>query len=716
MRKVNYIPEDDAEMSRVVMTGDELMGATATVVRTIARDHGTNVVFAGDGAATNGDNVILPSVAGNAKVTARQALVIGGFANHETLHKLLSSFDVINKYGNKWRSQGDRLTFAMANAIEDVRIENGGQHLYNGMSKAIDKTSREVTGKAIELLKEDPEVCKDFARIGAVAVTWEGRMRLGYPDEMNAKALRMLSPDVRKRVKRIVDAVMGLEHGVEGMGRVNTYQAHAGCEEAYKLAERIIKRYRKDMEKKAQEEAAANAQPDANGDESAKSDDGQPAPGDGNPGDGAGANGDGQDSDNGQGDSGSGDADGDGGADGDGDGDGKGDGTADGVTGTYDNSNGKGEGDGTTGGKGAGGYDISAEPEPFDANLDQVCNDITAEINKDDNTSGQSYRVLAPLSDKTLMVRDKVTSIDRAYYVEKRNQMGSSVGTIRRKLERALTADARTWWQNGKTSGRLDVRTNASNIVRLNTNVFRRRVEEPASNTALQILVDLSGSMRAHRGQERYTGGPLSKKPVKITVATQATIAVCEALAPTGVGVEVLGHHTYMDSLTHDAQHRSDISQYGRTDNILLHVFKEFDEPLSSARGAIAKMEGMARHANADGDAIVMAAKRLLERHEERKVMFVLSDGAPAWNGYAKDKFVHTRDCIEWVRNQGIRIVGLGILDEDVRHFYPEYVVVHNLDDFAKVYIDEVARILIRGGESHADLMKTQIKRGRRAV
>lgn len=707
MRKVSYIPEDAAEMNRVVMTGDELMGATATVVRTIARDHGTDIVFAGDGAATNGKQVILPSVVGNANVTARQALVIGGFANHETLHKLLSSFDVIQKYGEKWRANNDRLTMAMANAIEDVRIEHGGQHLYNGMAKAIDKTSREVTSKAIELLKEDPEACKDFARIGPVAVTWEGRMRLGYPDEMNAKAMRMLSPEVRKRVKRIVDAAMVIEHGVEGMGRVNTYDAHQGCEEAYKLAERIIKRYRKEMEKKAQQEADANAQPDADGDAAAKSEDGQPAPGDdGNPGDGDGANGDGQ------GDSGSGDADGDD----DGDGDGNADGNADGYTGTYDGSSGEGDGDGTSAGKGAGGYDLSAEPEPFDPNLDQVCNDITAEINRDDNTSGESYRVLAPLNDRTLMVRDRVDANDRASYVQKRNQMGSSVGTIRRKLERALTADARTWWQNGKTSGRLDVRTNASNIIQLNTNVFRRRVEEPAANTALQILVDLSGSMRAHRGNERYTVGPNARKPVKITVATQATIAVCEALAPTGVSVEVLGHHTYMDSVTHDAQYRSDISRYGRTDNIWMRVFKEFDEPLSSARGAIAKMEGMARYANADGDAIVMAAKRLLERHEERKVMFVLSDGAPAWNGYTKDKFVHTRDCIEWVRNQGIRVVGLGILDEDVRHFYPEYVVVYNLDDFAKVYIDEVARILLKGGESHADLMKTAIKRGRRAV
>ena len=130
------------------------------------------------------------------------------------------------------------------------------------------------------------------------------------------------------------------------------------------------------------------------------------------------------------------------------------------------------------------------------------------------------------------------------------------------------------------------------------------------------------------------------------------------------------------------------------------------------ARGALGMMSGVCGGANADGDAIRFAAKRLLERPEPRKVMLVLSDGAPAWASNTHNKHQWTRDCVEWVTHQGIEIVGLGILDGSVSKYYPNYVVVNDMEEFNKTYIDEVAKLILGKGKRNDDLMTTGVRRG----
>ena len=144
LKTLTFIPEG-LDLDQPVMTGEELMDATSTVVRTISRDHNSNVVFAGGDALTDGKIVVLPSLPNDAKVTKRQALVCGGFANHETLHVLLTDFKKLTEFATKWKNEGLRLEPSMANAIEDIRIEMGGLQLYDGMGKAIDKTARPAT-------------------------------------------------------------------------------------------------------------------------------------------------------------------------------------------------------------------------------------------------------------------------------------------------------------------------------------------------------------------------------------------------------------------------------------------------------------------------------------------------------------------------------------------------------------------------------------------
>lgn len=668
--RTKYIPES-AELDDVVMTGDELMDATQSVVRTFSSDYETDCIFSGDGAFTDGDTVVLPSVPCDAEVTARQAHVIGGYANHETLHKLLTDF----RSFRKWAKDKGAMTKAMNNAIEDVRIEKGGKKLYNGIAKQIDKTAREVNRTFIdEVYPEDPSIVEDFGKIGAVAVTWAGRKLLGYPDPSNEEALSLLPDDIRKRVERIAEQAMKLDDGCRGMGNVDKRGAYNGCRKAMKLAERIVKDYMDEIEQE-QEPEQGNEQ-----------------------GNGEGSDGEGQSNDQRQGDQGEGDANGQGGHEQDDEGNASGQqgeesggemGGDDEANGSTDSDQSNPDGQGATPQEG----EVERqEPEAIDPTLEGAVNKVSGEINSDH----KSYRVFAPSADEVINVRG--SKHHRELYNRALREAGSSLSTIRRKLERVLLEIKQTLWENGARSGRLDVRRNAAKIVQYNRNVFRRKEDETSINSALMILCDQSGSMG---GTKNWT-------------ATQATIAICEALEPTGVPIEVIGHYTIMPNgkagrMLRKHEHRR--AKYGRLEAIRYYIYKSFDEQLSQARSGLGMMGVTTGGANADGDAVRFAAKRLLQRPEPRKIMFVLSDGRPAWNSETHDEDQWTRDCAQWCIERDIELVGIGIKDKSVKKYYPDFIVIKDLSEFATKYMSKVAQILLGQKTKDKDLMKTGVRR-----
>jgi cobalamin biosynthesis protein CobT len=338
------------------------------------------------------------------------------------------------------------------------------------------------------------------------------------------------------------------------------------------------------------------------------------------------------------------------------------------------------------------------EPEPINAELGQIVKTVLGEVLK--GTGG--YRVLNPSEDET--VKAEPNPVDRRVYQAIKSGMGPELGTVRRKLERVLVSMKESYWENGKRSGRLNVRRNARKIIELRPDVFKKRTEESAINAAMSVLVDLSGSMTSEG---------------KLRLATQATIAVVEALDGTGIPIEVSGHNTFISQRSRkmwDNMEPESQRAVSRVQNIRLRVFKGFDDPLSRSRDALGGMVRMSTGANADGDAILMAARRLLDRREDRKVMLVLSDGLPAYAGYNRDIHAHTRDCVQWCMEQGIEIVGLGIKSDAVERYYPRSVVVHSMEGFAKTYVDEVAKLLtgrsLQGGSSQ--LIASGVRRGSR--
>lgn len=635
-----------------VMTGLELMDATRTVVRTLGRDKELDVEFAGEEACTNGKRVQLPSVPNETPVTKRQAMVVGGFANHETLHKLLTDFKGAGERMQQLVDEGRRSTAALANAIEDVRIENGGKVMYPGMPDAINQTARHVTRKFIdEIYPQDPTVVDDFQKIGPVAVTWAGRKMLGYDDESYDEALQLLPDDVRERVEHIANAAVGLEHGVRRMGAdsINRTKALAGSRESVELAEMAMKEYLKQKEEEEEERGKGKSN-----EEGEDGDQGEDEGTSQNQGDDEQADGEEASSDAG----GKGDA-----------------------------EDGEEEQDATRAGHGA--VKVAPESEPVGAELDSALAEMIGEIN--DKRGNDDFRMFAPGLDR-IAYDDFVDPMHndhfRRLYTEKLSKLGAVVGTVRRKLERALIAEDYVGWQSNVRRGRLDVGRNASKIVQFKPNVYRQREVDESINTAVLLLVDLSYSMAGSKARH----------------ACNSIIALAEALEPTKVSYEIMGHKTEMSKrgyeLVEEYTEKSSVSwhnsPFDRIEQVDMPVFKKFDETLRNARHKIGALENQVDNANADACAIRYATQRLSARREERKVLMVLSDGAPAWNLGNSNRTMEewTIEQIRRTEQSGIEVIGVGIIDKTVKDLYSKHVVINSADDLATGVMDQLSSIL----------------------
>ena len=686
-----YIPET-ADLNQVVMDGEELKDAITSVVRTFSSDFDTDCIFVGNGAATDGDRVILPNIDPEADVTLEQAHIIGGYANHETLHKLLTDFKGLNKWAPKW----GKFTRHMQNAIEDVRIENGGRTLYNGIVKQIDQTAKSVNRKFIdEVYPQQPEIVNDFGKIGAVAVTWAGRYLMGYPDPSNKEALDLLPEDIRDKVLDIARQAMKIKTGCVDMGKTRRATALKGSRETMALAEKICDDY---MDEQAKQQQQGNGQ---------------------------GEDGQGDDNDTQQGQQGAGDAQGEG--DGNSQGDdtnqsgqaatgGREEGDGGDEQGNASSSGQEGQGDdeedetpdGDSGGVGPGvsqGVDLE-EPDSLDPELSAHMQKVFDDVN---SGAPMGYKVWIPEADVVQTTElDENKEYNRQVYLDTKQRASGSMMTIKRKLERVLLELKDTLWENGARSGRLDVRRNAAKVVQFNRNVYRRREQEQDVNAAIMLLIDQSGSMRGAKNR----------------VASEACIALCEALQPTGVPIEVMGHYTaetpkYKQAIKawYDGKlSGKDPSDFGRYAPIEYPLYKRFEDDVSAVRHRFGYMAQLRSNGgNADGDAILFAAKQLLKRDEPRKIMFVFSDGEPAWGcggGYCSYQW--TRDCIEWVRLQGIDLVGIGIKSNAVAQFYPDYIVVKNLAEFSQTAMDKMVKTLLGRGEKNNDVMSTKVRRGQK--
>lgn len=634
------------------MNSDLFQHEVVGTSRTLGRNHDLQVIFQGNQACTDSKRVILPALPLGTDLTTREQMIMRGFVDHEAAHNRHTTFEVGGAFAEACRARGDKIAPALMQGIEDVRIERLTNDEYPGSKKNLGATSEAVDQLYLDQHKANPEIAKDIRRIAPIAITWEGRRRMGYGN--GQACLDTLDADAREAVRRWVDAI----------------DACRSTQDVCDLASVIADKLRDGTWREEPEPEREG------GDRPGEKNEGEgERPGKGK---GKGAEGEPTEADADKPKS-----------------EGKNEGEREGEA--EAKPAGEGESKSEPGRTPSGraheeevGAHVGAEPEPMSPDLGEA---VTQALRG--SIEGRSARdVYLPNTtahDKVHTRHDEDGKFGGYYTMGRylragdpdwlrrflRRQSGKTAA-IKNKLAMALAARMARDWNGGQEAGRLDTRRLVA-AVGGDPNVFKTRQDAPEIDTAVEMLIDLSGSMGGSKAQ----------------LAQEVAVILTDCMERSAVKVEVIGFNNLTSAV--DGSDLPSGGNYSRLEPLDIYVFKTFDEKLRDARTAMEAIHRMAGGNNSDPDAIVAAWCRLRKRQEKRKVLLVLSDGAPACATERGRSHVmaHTKRAVERVEKDGIACVGIGILDHNVERFYPRNAVVRSLDDLPKTTMQQLAQVLM---------------------
>lgn len=237
----------------------------------------------------------------------------------------------------------------------------------------------------------------------------------------------------------------------------------------------------------------------------------------------------------------------------------------------------------------------------------------------------------------------------------------SKVAPTQARLQEAFMAAAQRNWSGGYDSGALNPKT----LVRAyqgREGAFRRRDEGQDLDGAVTLLVDCSGSM----------------KHSKIDVASAMALGLALVLERMNIAVEIRGFT--------GGEH------LGEGTNLDL-VFKPFERRVMQCRDGIAALSKAASLGNLDYVHLQSAAVSLLRRDEQRKMLIVLSDGSTC-GGYTELETL----CAALHKSPALELLGVGVMSDVVENYYPNNVVVHDLDELSTVVAGRIAKTLTGRG------------------
>ncbi len=351
----------------------------------------------------------------------------------------------------------------------------------------------------------------------------------------------------------------------------------------------------------------------------------------------------------------------------------------------------------------------AAEEQLDDGEMDgsEVADDDFDEEGDDDSeTPGETKRPTTPFDDFNEKVDYKVFTEEfdeeisseelcdenelarlRAFLDKQLSHLQGAVGRLANRLQRRLMAQQNRSWDFDLEEGYLDT----ARLVRMVIDPmqplsFKMERDTNFRDTVVTLLIDNSGSMR---------GRP-------ITVAASCADILARTLERCGVKVEILGFTT---KAWKGGQSREKWLAEGKPQtpgrlNDLRHIiYKSADAPWRRSRNNLGLMmrEGLLKE-NIDGEAIIWAHNRLLARPEQRRILMVISDGAPVDDSTLsvnQGNYLerHLRAVIEQIETKSpVELLAIGI-GHDVTRYYRKAVTIVDADELAGAMTEQLAEL-----------------------
>ncbi|MEO5755960.1 MAG: cobaltochelatase subunit CobT [Mesorhizobium sp.] len=360
----------------------------------------------------------------------------------------------------------------------------------------------------------------------------------------------------------------------------------------------------------------------------------------------------------------------------------------------------------------------SSETEASDATADDLSDDDDAdaetpgEARRNDNPFNNlpkeiDYKIFTTAFDETVGAEElcEEEELDRlrAFLDKQLASLSGVVGRLANRLQRRLMAQQNRSWDFDLEEGYLD----PARLVRVVIDPmqplsFKQERDTKFRDTVVTLVLDNSGSMR---------GRP-------ITVAATCADILARTLERCGVSVEILGFTT---RAWKGGQAREKWLKDGKPPNPgrlndLRHIiYKSADHPWRRARRNLGLMmrEGLLKE-NIDGEALLWAHNRLIARPEQRKILMMISDGAPVDDstlsvnpGNYLER--HLRAVIELIETRSpVELLAIGI-GHDVTRYYRRAVTIVDAEELAGAMTEQLASLF--GEESAKDTRRGGIRR-----
>ena len=314
-----------------------------------------------------------------------------------------------------------------------------------------------------------------------------------------------------------------------------------------------------------------------------------------------------------------------------------------------------------------------------------------------------SYTVYTTEFDEEIRAEDLADAAElerlRAYLDQQLEPLKGAVGRLANKLMRRLQAQQNRSWEFDLEEGILDAGRLARVVANPTTPLsFKREKDTEFRDTVVTLLLDNSGSMR---------GRPISIAAICADVLAR-TLERCQ------VKVEILGFTTRAwkggqsrEKWLNDGRPQ----QPGRLNDLRHIIYKAADAPWRRVRPNLGLMmkEGLLKE-NIDGEALEWAHRRIACRPEARKILMVISDGAPVDDSTlsvnpANFLEKHLRDVIAMVEKRAqVELLAIGI-GHDVTRYYERAVTITDVEQLAGAMTEQLAALFDQDKRARARVM-----------
>lgn len=313
------------------------------------------------------------------------------------------------------------------------------------------------------------------------------------------------------------------------------------------------------------------------------------------------------------------------------------------------------------------------------------------------------YLVYQTEHDEEIRAEDLAEPVElerlRAYLDQQLEPLKGAVSRLANKLQRRLQAQQNRSWEFDLEEGTLDAGRLARVIANPTTPLsFKVEKDTEFRDTCVTLLLDNSGSMR---------GRPIS-------IAAICADVLARTLERCNVKVEILGFTTRAwkggqarEAWLNDGRPQ----QPGRLNDLRHIIYKSGDTPWRRARPNLGLMmkEGLLKE-NIDGEALEWAHRRMMARPEARKILMVISDGAPVDDSTlsvnpANFLEKHLRDVIEMVeKRRVVELLAIGI-GHDVTRYYDRAVTITDVEQLAGAMTEQLAALFDSDPRARARVM-----------